>query len=286
MDPIQQVTPEQAPQVAPQPVADVGQVAQAAPAPVAITAPVAEVNPLIALLPEELRVNKNLATFKDIGELAKSYLHQQSLIGKRVSEMSPEDFAAYKNVMGVPQEKDSYSLPEYGDPEVVNWYKDVAFKAGLTQDQARVVMEQYAGLEKSKQEAYANESKQMVEQGITELKKEFGAAFNERIDVAKRAVQAFGGDELKGFLQETGLGNHPIVVKLFAKIGAELLEDSMLQSDAQQQLGVTPTDAKRMIDSKLADPEFRQAYYGATHHQHKAAVDEINKLFHFLNANG
>lgn len=53
-----------------------------------------------------------------------------------------------------------------------------------------------------------------------------GADFEKNVAMAKQAVARFGGKELAEYLDASGLGNHPSLVKAFVKIGKEIAEDS------------------------------------------------------------
>jgi hypothetical protein len=58
--------------------------------------------------------------------------------------------------------------------------------------------------------------------------KDFGGAqFDANLQTARKAVTRFGSPELKAFLDESGLGNHPEIVRTFARIGKAIAEDSI-----------------------------------------------------------
>jgi len=246
----------------------------------------APTNAWIDSLAEDLRGHKSLSTFKDVNELAKSYLNAQSLIGKRISEMSAEDLAHVNALKGVPVNPAEYTLPEEVNPELGDWYKNIAHKAGLTKDQAKHVLDSYVELNRQMEAKHKVEMENSFNQSVAALQKEFGSAFDQRIEVAKRAVDAFGGQELKDLLNQTGLGNNPTVVKMFAKIGKELLNDQIITADHEKTFGLTPDDAKREMNNKLLDAEFRAAYYSATHPGHKAAVEEMARLMGMMGSKG
>ena len=241
-------------------------------------------NDFLNSLGEEFKNSKSLQNFKDVNELAKSYLHAQSLIGKKVTDMSPEDVAYVDSLRGVPSDSAQYKLAEDVQGEAGEWFRDIASKAKLTQEQAKLVSDSYIELERAFA-AKQNETRASLQkEWISNLQSEFGSAFNQQVEVAKRAVSTFGGDELKQILNESGLGSHPTVVKMFAKIGRNLLEDRLVKADHGATFGVTPDEARKMIDSKLSDPSFRDAYYKAVHPNHGAAVAEMSKLFELANS--
>lgn len=234
---------------------------------------------LLDSLADDLKTAKSLGNFKDVNELAKSYLNAQSLIGKRISDMSGDDLKALDAIRGVPEAPEKYVLPEELPSEVTDAYKEIASQAKLTQEQAKTVLDSYIMLERKAQEAAAAQQQQFKETSVETLKKEFGLAFDQKLEIAKRAVSTFGGDELKQALNETGLGDHPAFVKVFAKIGQQLLEDTTVEADKATTFGVSPAEADAMIQNKMLDPEFRQAYISGHHPGHSAAVAEMARLY-------
>lgn len=56
------------------------------------------------------------------------------------------------------------------------------------------------------------------------LKQEFGDKFPQTVENLRRGLDSFGGDELRSVLIKSGLAYDPIIVKTFARIGAQLSE--------------------------------------------------------------
>ena len=53
----------------------------------------------------------------------------------------------------------------------------------------------------------------------------YGAGLEQEIAFALRAVNTFGGPDLRTLLEETGLGNHPVVIRTLSGIGRTISED-------------------------------------------------------------
>ena len=65
--------------------------------------------------------------------------------------------------------------------------------------------------------------------------KEFGGpALAENLSVAKKALDAFGTAELRTLLNESGLGNHPEIVRLFFRAGKAISEDRVVTGSTGQ----------------------------------------------------
>jgi hypothetical protein len=77
-----------------------------------------------------------------------------------------------------------------------------------------------------------------------------GAKFDATLDTARQALRQVGTPALVEVLNETGLGNHPEVIRLFAKIGSKIAEDSFVPSGKSP--GGTRTFAERLYPSAPA----------------------------------
>jgi len=103
-------------------------------------------------IPEDIRGHKSLDHISDVGALAKSYVHAQSMIGADKIVMpgktsSPEDWDEFYNRIGRPQSSEEYNLPEpqefEADPEMTSWYRQTAHEIGLTENQAAKLYDAY-----------------------------------------------------------------------------------------------------------------------------------------------
>lgn len=121
-------------------------------------------------------------------------------------------------------EKYEFTPPEGADlnPEVMAKFEGVAKELGLTQEAAQKVVDamgpQIAAVQTAKFEAVKAE---WTESARTD--KEFGGEkLAENLAVAKKALDAFGTPELRTLLNDTGLGNHPEIIRAFFKAGQKI----------------------------------------------------------------
>lgn len=133
------------------------------------------------------------------------------------------------------------------DPGVIDAFSEVAKELSLPQDAAQKILDKVAPIIEARQ----------VEQ-ITALKtewaetskadKEFGGdKLNENLAVAKRAMDAFGTPELSTLLNESGLGNHPEIIRLMVRAGKAISEDGFVPGGRAS----PPSDpAKRMFPNQ------------------------------------
>jgi hypothetical protein len=121
-------------------------------------------------------------------------------------------------------------LPEgfVAGPEVEK-FKGWAKEAKLTAVQAQAAFDLHYSSQKAQLEAISEQQAQQRKAWTEALPKdkEFGGAqYEANRLIAQKAFQQFGSPELVKFLNETGLGDHPELVRAFWKAGKALGEDS------------------------------------------------------------
>jgi hypothetical protein len=110
---------------------------------------------------------------------------------------------------------------------------------GLTNEQAQGLLNKEETLLKSfadaqaeaHAEALAKASEEWKQQAMTD-KEIGGPEFNKNVELAHRALKQFGNEKLSKYLNESGLGNHPDVVRMFMRIGKAMSEDKIISSNA------------------------------------------------------
>ena len=116
--------------------------------------------------------------------------------------------------------------PEELDPEVLTAFGDVAKELNLPQEAAQKVLDKVAPVIQARQ-AKAIEQTKVEWANQSKSDQEFGGeSLTDNLDVAKTSLDTFGTDALKSLLQETGLGNHPEVIRFMYRAGKAISEDS------------------------------------------------------------
>lgn len=105
-------------------------------------------------------------------------------------------------------------------------FKTLAKEAGLDGAKAQKFVDLYAGFEKSKVDAYAAQQKAWTE-AIKADKDIGGTNLDKSLELSRRALTKFGGEGLVTFLDQSGLGNHPALVRAFVAVGKAMAEDSV-----------------------------------------------------------
>lgn len=232
-------------------------------------------------LPADLKTAKSLASIKSVEDLAKGYVNAQSVIGKRFEDLTPEQLGLYYNKMGRPEKPEGYEIkpPAGADESLTNWFTKTAHDIGLPKEMAGKLFEAYGGL-LNEQSSLAIAAKEVeMENQFKQLKTEFGPAFDERTELANRALTEFGGDELVAALEKAGMQNHPALVKAFAKAGMMLAEGKFVGDNAGGKFGTTSEEAANQIAALRKDPDFMKHYNNQGSSKHKEAVARMEKLY-------
>jgi len=111
------------------------------------------------------------------------------------------------------------------DPEVMEAYSTVAKELNLSQEAAQRVLDAMAPKMAERQQA---QIEAVRAEWVTNSKgdKEFGGdKLSENLGVAKKALDAFGTAELRSLLNQSGLGDHPEVIRFMYRAGKAISED-------------------------------------------------------------
>ena len=116
--------------------------------------------------------------------------------------------------------------PDELDPEVLTAFGEVAKELALPQEAAQKVLDKVAPVMQARQAAVVEQVK-LDWANESQADKEFGGeSLNDNLEIAKSSLNAFGTDALKSLLQESGLGNHPEVIRFMYRAGKAISEDS------------------------------------------------------------
>ncbi|HAP2672845.1 peptidase [Escherichia coli] len=117
------------------------------------------------------------------------------------------------------------------DTEALKDFEPVARELNLTNEQAQKLVDAYpkilAGVQQRQADAWQKQTEDWAE--AVKADKEIGGdKLESNLSAAQRALDQFGTPELKEYLNVTGMGNHPELVKAFVKIGKTMSEDGMV----------------------------------------------------------
>ena len=137
------------------------------------------------------------------------------------------------------------------DDAVIGAFAEVAKELDLPQDRAQTVIDRMAPLLHRQVERI--EAARAEWKASSEVDKEFGGEqLAENLGTAKKALDAFATPELRGLLNESGLGNHPEVIRLFYRVGKATSEDNKVVTGQGGQ--DNRNDARRLYAASNMNP--------------------------------
>ena len=236
-------------------------------------------------LPEDIREDPSLQPLQDVNALAKSYVHSQKMLGADKVVVpgkyaTPDEWRSFYHKAGLPQEVNDYEVTSANtdvDEEFFKDYKEASHKAGVLPSQAQEMFNWYLDKANAEVQRQEVEEEQSIENSLKTLQTDWGNAYEVKLNAARNAVNHFGDDGLKDYLDSSGLGNNPNLIKVFSKIGETLSDDSFKGDSNPGNYGRTPEQAQAEINEIMADP--KHPYFDKQHPNHKKALEDMQRLF-------
>ncbi|WP_291973186.1 hypothetical protein [Candidatus Symbiopectobacterium sp.] len=217
-------------------------------------------------LPEKYRVvgeDGTLNIESSARKLADAHTHLEKRLGSGDAPPKTADEYAPK------VDAEGFNWDEFkADPQMQGFLKSAHAK-GLTNDQLSFVLGEYM---QRAPELVGGAAQLDQEAASTALREVWNtdAEFNKNIGLAYRAFNSLADDADKGRIDE--IGNNPMVIRMLARIGEEMQEDSPAGSDINLEEQQTIRDLMKSdayMDPKHADHEKVsarvQAYYAKTY---------------------
>ncbi|MGD9614938.1 MAG: hypothetical protein AB7H90_02945 [Alphaproteobacteria bacterium] len=244
-------------------------------------------------LPADIRTDPVFRDIKDLEGLARGYQGQARLMGipkDRLLELpaDPGNAEAMGKVydrLGRPEAPDRYAFKTDALPEGVTideptmgWFRQTVHSLGLSQRQAAALFEAWNAHVGERVTGQQQQSAQAHEAAIGALKTEWGAAFDEKLRVAKDALAHYGGDKAAEIASR--YGSDPDLARIFAEVGKVLQEHGMIgRGTPGSAATLSPTEAQQEINAKYADPEFIKRMQSRDRQVRDAATAELERLF-------
>ena len=235
---------------------------------------------------EEYRKDPNIEKFTEIDALAKSYINATRMIGQDKvavpNENSTDDqWNEVYAKLGRPESADKYKLDVKSEAVpiedgAIKQFAETSHKLGLNNKQAQGILEYY----KSMMEGSAQQSKVDTEtaqaQAEQQLRQEWGKTFEENVKKAGSVAKAnLGVDVLDMQLKDgTRLGDHPDIIKGFAKIADMMSEDTIVSTESEN------VDQGKDIEQEISRimNDRTGPYWNKTHPDHDKIVQQVYTL--------
>lgn len=132
-------------------------------------------------------------------------------------------------------EKYDLKLPEGSllDAKAIETISSYAKEKGLSNDEAQALINRDSSLVAEYKNSQETAFKQVAETWVSQVKEDKeigGASFKENAELAKRVIKKFATDDFSKVLDNTGLGNHPELVRVFVRIGKQMGEDKFVNA--------------------------------------------------------
>lgn len=179
-------------------------------------------------LPVELRNNDYIKDFTKPGQVVEKYIELVKSSEQHKTEI-PQDPSGY-----------DIAIPDGDvklDDNLVNGFRDIAHKTGMTKEQVKNLYNWYVNEQKNFSRNVSEQIKQAEQVATEKLKQEWkGTDFEKNQAIAVGAFKKFADPESFAFLDSAvvdgiRLGNHPTFLKLFKRIGDLTANDSAVLRD-------------------------------------------------------
>tara|TARA_E500000318_G_C3568128_1_gene216586 strand:+ start:5352 stop:6134 length:783 start_codon:yes stop_codon:yes gene_type:complete len=233
-------------------------------------------------LPEDIRNEPSLKNFTNAGDLAKSYLHANRMVGSDKiaipgKHSTDEDWQQVYSKLGRPEKSDGYEfnfeIPEENQ-QIINNFSDIAHKNGLTNNQANAVLDFYNQIQTDANQSAETLAQSNLVEKDTELRKEWGLNYDKNLSIADNVFKAHFAEGMNTLTLEDGtmLGNHPEFIKSLVALGKNFSEDQLTKENSP---GISPADAQR----EIAKLQASEPYMNKNHPNHEMAVQEVAQLY-------
>jgi len=168
---------------------------------------------------------------------AESSSQQQATEGQQGTEAATEE----AKPEGAPEQ---YTFEPVEGVEVAESvstsFAAVAKELNLSQDAAQKVLNQMAPAIQAHQTARLEAIRTEWASTATKDTEFGGEKLQENLSVAKKALDTFGTPELRSLLNESGLGNHPEIIRAFYRAGKAISEDGFVSGASGQSRAADP----------------------------------------------
>ena len=241
---------------------------------------------------EDFRNDPSIEKFTEIDALAKSYINATKMIGQdkiviptKNSTQEAWDEAYAK--LGRPESADKYALDVKSDvvpfdETAIKSFAEQSHKLGLNNKQAQGILEFYKNnMEGSLQQAKID-TETAQSQAEQELRQEWGRDFEGKVKQAGALAKANINLEVLDMTLSNGtrLGDHPEIIKGFAKIAGMMSEDKIVSTESENVN--TVADIETEISAITNDTD--GPYWNKQHPDHDKVVQQVYTLREMLNA--
>ncbi len=231
---------------------------------------------------EEIKASPKLAKLinQSVDTLAKSYINADSMIGKRIDQMSPEDIIQFNKKLGAPERSDDYRFAREQEvpQEKLRELKDKYQKAGLNHLSAESLFNDVVDSLKQVETKEKVDLEAVKDLNQSKLFDKYGKNFKGILDLVEQELIDKGGLELRDKVLDPVNMNHE-VIDIMYKVVKEKRPQSVLAPEQGGRIAMTGADAQLELDRLRASSEFRRAFL---HNDQKAMKVFNNEVITLL----
>ena len=235
---------------------------------------------------EEFRNDPNIEKFTEIDALAKSYINATRMIGQDKvavpNKNSTEDqWNEVYSKLGRPESADKYALNIESeavamDENAIKSFAEQSHKLGLNNTQAQGILEFYKNNMESNMQRATVDTETAQAQAETELRAEWGKEFDNQVAKAGALAKANMNPEILDLQMQDGtrIGDHPEIIKGFAKIAGMLSEDKLVSTESESVNSIKDLESEiSAITNDTTGP-----YWNNKHPDHAKMVQQVYTL--------
>jgi len=146
---------------------------------------------------------------------------------------TPEEISAFHKALGTPDTPEGYELvkPELPEGMIYDEERTAAFAAlahskGVSKEAFQALHDAWNEYAKDEFEKQTAEAQKFLDESTATMKKEWGKDFDSNLAQADKAIDRIFGEDFNKMLKDTGLANHPDVIRGMYKASQAIGEHS------------------------------------------------------------
>ena len=248
---------------------------------------------------EEYSTDASMAGYKGFNDVSTSYISTKKLVGQKGIILpgegaTEEELNDFHRQMGRPDDSDGYDLAFNEDITADENFSSIEENLTANRQTFQKTMHKLGIPASTAKELWADSQSKYLETlkvqkesnqerlsgDLAGVKKELGAAFDEKMKLADNTAATVMSPELFAWFKESGLFAEPKMKQIWSKVGDMISEDKInIVSKASDILA--PKDAKSKLNALLSKDSthpLNTALWNKKDPRHKEALELMNNL--------
>lgn len=238
-------------------------------------------------------IKKYADTKKGFADAIKSHLELQKMLGheKVPVPKGPDDQAAlaiFKRAFQIPDKPEGYALPDVEVPANMEGlsfdkqkFAEIIHPHNLTPAQAKGLWKAYEDYTKGQVAEQARQFQETVTQVRSELQREWGDAYDSKIELGQMVINKFAGSQEANDYLTAALAKNPHGVRFLAALGDQFAENRIGEFKYQRH-SLTPDEIQNELGAIRRDMSHPYNNEKAPQRERDAAIDYVNRLLEAL----